>query len=112
MISLTHQERKVLFFLCLLLALGLFLTQFRKATGCSSCLVDVYGGREDVALVDLNQATFPELIAVPGIGEKTAEAILKVRSLKGRFSSLDELTQIKGINAKKLDILNKYLYVK
>lgn len=111
MMSLTAQERKVLFFLCLLLALGLFLTHFHKRSSGSSCLIDIYNSQEATRL-DLNQATFPDLVALPGIGERTAEAILKVRSLKGRFNSLEELTQIKGINAKKLDALKKYLFVK
>ena len=111
MMSLTAQERKVLFFLCLLLALGLFLTHFHKRSPGSACLIDIYSSQETIR-VDVNEATFPDLEAVPGIGERTAEAILKLRSLKGRFSNLEELTQIKGLTPKKLDALRKYLYVK
>lgn len=57
-------------------------------------------------------ATFPQLVAVPGIGEKTAEAILKMRSLKGRFESLDELGALKGLGRKKIEELKKYLFIK
>lgn len=110
MMNLTQQERHVLIFLCFLLALGLFLTHGMKAAGCGSCLIEVYG-KTSPAPVDINQATLQELVAVPGIGEKTAEAILRVRSLKGRFNSIEEIKVIKGLGGKKLQDLRKYLVV-
>jgi competence ComEA-like helix-hairpin-helix protein len=111
MISLTQQERNVLIFLCFLLALGLFLTHGQKAAGCGSCFVQLYGNTSSSAPVDVNQATLRELVAVPGIGEKTAEAILRVRSLKGRFNSVEELRVVRGLSEKKLHELRKYLFV-
>jgi competence protein ComEA len=53
-----------------------------------------------------------ELVAVPGIGEKTAQEILRVRSLKGRFSSVEELKLLKGIGDKKVAGFKKYLFVR
>ncbi|MDD5019923.1 MAG: helix-hairpin-helix domain-containing protein [Candidatus Omnitrophica bacterium] len=111
MISLTLQERKVLIFLCVLLGAGLFLTHGRKAADCNHCLIEVYGDEDRARALDLNRATFQELVALPGIGEKTAEAILKVRSLKGRFNSVDELEVLKGISGQKARDLKKYLFV-
>ncbi|MEZ4465289.1 MAG: helix-hairpin-helix domain-containing protein [bacterium] len=47
--------------------------------------------------IDLNAATAEQLAAVPGIGPKTAEAIVALRGTKGGFKSVDELTEVKGI---------------
>ena len=41
--------------------------------------------------------------ALAGIGQKKAEAIVKFRTEKGPFKTVEELTQIKGITKKILD---------
>jgi competence ComEA-like helix-hairpin-helix protein len=112
MISLTSQERKVLIFLCVLLSVGYFGRIGRKAFGCNRSAVEVYADTQAPRVVDLNRATMAELVAVPGIGEKTAQEILRVRSLKGRFSSVEELKLLKGIGDKKVAGFKKYLFVR
>ncbi|MEN9785964.1 MAG: hypothetical protein RLZZ299_1228 [Pseudomonadota bacterium] len=47
--------------------------------------------------VDLNTATAEELDDLPGVGPKIAEAILAYRKAHGRFGSVDELYDVKGI---------------
>lgn len=47
-------------------------------------------------LLDPNADGFEDLIAVPGIGEKTAQKIIKRRKEKGQFTSLDELQRFVG----------------
>ena len=46
---------------------------------------------------DLNRAELDELMAVPGIGPATADAILKRRQARGAFESLDQLDEIAGL---------------
>lgn len=41
--------------------------------------------------------------ALAGIGQKKAEAIVKYRTEKGPFKTVEELTQVKGITKKILD---------
>lgn len=60
---------------------------------------------------DLNKVSRSELIALPGIGPSMAESILAFREEKGSCSSLDELDQVPGIGASKMQLLKKYLYV-
>jgi len=52
--------------------------------------------------IDLNTATLEQLQSVKGIGIKTAQSIIKYRTEHGLFSSIDALTQVKGIGQKKL----------
>ena len=59
--------------------------------------------------VNVNTATVDELTALPGIGEKRAQAILEARKQKGGFKSVDELTEVKGIGPANLEKLRPYL---
>lgn len=59
--------------------------------------------------VNINSASKEELTLLPGIGPVTAEAILAYRKDNGKFSSIDELTKVKGIGDKTLAKLKPYL---
>lgn len=109
---MTHQERRVFLFLSFLFALGLALSVFKKTTGCSVCPIDFFSQRTPSRLLDVNTAGRQELISLPGIGEKTADAILTYRVQEGGFKDLSELKKIKGISETKLEQLKKYLYIK
>jgi competence protein ComEA len=54
-------------------------------------------------LVDLNTASIADLDTLPGIGPATAQAIIDYRAQHGRFRSVDELLNVKGIGQAKLD---------
>jgi competence protein ComEA len=57
------------------------------------------------AIVDLNTATATELEALPGVGPATAQAILDQRRRVGRFRSVDDLLDVRGIGPSKLAAL-------
>jgi competence ComEA-like helix-hairpin-helix protein len=61
--------------------------------------------------VNLNTATSEELQQVPGIGPSTAEKILRMRKSYGPFKSVDDLLAIRGLGAKRLEKMRKYLTV-
>jgi competence protein ComEA len=61
--------------------------------------------------VNVNTASATELQQVPGIGPATAEKILQARKSYGRFKSVNDLEAIRGIGAKRLDKMRKYLTV-
>ena len=52
--------------------------------------------------IRLNSATSEQLQQLSGIGEKKAEAILQYRQQHGKFKTVDELQQVKGIGPKLL----------
>lgn len=49
------------------------------------------------AKINLNTATAEQLDTLPGVGPVTARAILGWREENGRFSSVDDLLEVKGI---------------
>jgi competence protein ComEA len=57
------------------------------------------------AIVDLNTASATELESLPGIGPATAQAILDQRHRVGRFRSVDDLLDVRGIGPSKLAAL-------
>ncbi len=55
------------------------------------------------APVDINKASAEEISAsLKGVGVKKAEAIVTYRKANGAFSSIDDLTNVKGIGEKTL----------
>jgi competence ComEA-like helix-hairpin-helix protein len=61
--------------------------------------------------VNLNTAGTTQLQLVPGIGPATADKILQMRKSYGAFKSVNDLMAIRGIGAKRLERMRKYLTV-
>jgi competence protein ComEA len=53
--------------------------------------------------IDLNTASIVQLDALPGIGPATAQAIVDYRAQHGRYRSVDDLLNVRGIGPAKLD---------
>ena len=58
---------------------------------------DSENGRTDDCKVNLNQASKEQLMTLPGVGEAKADAIIRYRSEKGNFRSIEEIMEIEGI---------------
>ena len=50
-----------------------------------------------MASMDINKATKADFMAISGIGEKKAEAIIKYRKKHGKFKSIEDLRKVNGI---------------
>ncbi|MBR2590912.1 MAG: ComEA family DNA-binding protein [Clostridia bacterium] len=61
--------------------------------------------------VNVNTATQAQLQTIPGIGEKTAQAIVDYREAHGAFATVDELLQVSGIGEKTLESIKEYVCV-
>lgn len=59
--------------------------------------------------VNINTADVTQLTEIPGIGPKTAEAIVAYRKNVGQFKTLEDLIEVKGIGLKKLEKMRPYL---
>ena len=62
--------------------------------------------------ININLASINELTMLPGIGEKTAEKIIELRTERGKFNRLDDLLDVKGIGEVKFNKIKKFLYIK
>jgi competence protein ComEA len=61
--------------------------------------------------VDLNRADEAALDALPGVGPATAAAIIQHREQIGRFTSVDQLLDVRGIGEAKLEQLRPLVTV-
>ncbi len=61
--------------------------------------------------VNINTANLEELDTLPGIGPKTAQNIIEYRETYGRFTSLEDLLNVRGIGPKKLAALRRHVSV-
>jgi comEA protein len=59
--------------------------------------------------VNINTATLENLVAIPGIGPKTAENILQYRTQVGKFKKVEDLLNVKGIGEKTLEKIKPLL---
>ena len=59
--------------------------------------------------VDINSASWSEIMVLPGVGEKLARAIVDHRIQSGPFNSLDAVQDVTGIGEKKLEKLMPFL---
>ena len=59
----------------------------------------------------MNRASAAELVVVPGIGERLAQAIVELREKKGPFTKLEDLLEVRGIGEKSLASLSEHLMV-
>ena len=62
-------------------------------------------------LININQADAVELMTLPGIGPKKAEAIIQYRTDHGSFASPEELMEVSGIGQKTFEQLSALIRV-
>ncbi len=63
------------------------------------------------AQLDVNAASAVDLRALPGVGPKTAAAIVTEREERGPFTSVDDVQRTKGIGPKTIARLRPWLHV-
>jgi len=110
MFFLTHQERKALLSIAVLILIGAVL-KFSDLTAKDSknLPVVVVENKDKKILVNINTADRGELTNVPGIGPTTAQRIIEYRSSYGFFADLEDLEKVKGIGPKKSQRMKEYI---
>jgi competence protein ComEA len=53
--------------------------------------------------INLNQSTLEQLVTLKGVGDKKAHAIINYRKQQGKFKSVKDLLNVKGIGVKILE---------
>ena len=65
----------------------------------------------DVGHVDINRGSVEELQRLPGIGPVLAERILQYRQENGKFASIRDIQNVKGIGVKRFAQLEPYIHI-
>lgn len=63
---------------------------------------DMLSEQMQSAMVNINTADLKQLIKLPGVGKKKAQAIIVYREANGDFASLEDLAKVKGVGKKML----------
>lgn len=108
----TPQEKRVLVMFVAGLTLGL---SIRYTFVRFPHLTDIVNGIDDnryVFTVDVNKATYEELLRVPYIGPATARAIVSFRTEQGRIEDIAELARLPNIRTPQYDVFRHYLRVR
>jgi competence ComEA-like helix-hairpin-helix protein len=61
--------------------------------------------------VNINTATYDDLIRLPRIGKTTAMEILKYREESGPFKNYDDLLKVKRIGTKTLETIKPFIFI-
>jgi competence protein ComEA len=61
--------------------------------------------------ININSANVEELMLIPGIGCKTASAIIERRKALNGFSKLEDLIKMSGFGIKKFNRVKDYIYI-
>lgn len=114
MFSLTHQERKVLIFIGIVILVGSILRTLNRNTIGENPSSDrdraVISENTGLSkIVNINAATSEGLESISGIGEVIARRIIDYRNQFGSFEDLEDLKKVKGIGDKKIETIKEYI---
>ncbi len=62
--------------------------------------------------VDINSADVEALRLLPGIGTRTAEAIIAERQKKGDFASIEDIRNVRGIGERTFEAIKGFIVIK
>ena len=65
----------------------------------------------DVGPVNINRGSADDLRRLPGIGPVLAERVIRHRQEHGKFGSIRDIQNVKGIGAKKFAQLEPYIHI-
>ncbi|MGO8786347.1 MAG: ComEA family DNA-binding protein [Terriglobia bacterium] len=61
--------------------------------------------------IDINRASASDLARLPGVGPKLAQQIVSYRTKQGPFRRVEDLMIVRGIGAKKWNVLRPFVCV-
>ncbi|MFH1504016.1 MAG: ComEA family DNA-binding protein [Candidatus Omnitrophota bacterium] len=135
MFCLTHQERKVLLAVAVLILIGSLIRYFKTSVPANSNLI-IYSAESISSSkkinpvsnksskmpaapaarisngVNINSASIQQLQEIKGIGEVTARRIAEYREQFGEFKVVEDLEEVKGIGEKKARVIGEYICFK
>ena len=83
-----------------LMLTAMFFTGMNAAAQAQQSLQPISAVQSQSKKLNINTASVTELKSLPGIGTAKADAIVNYRKQHGEFSSIHELSKVKGIGDK------------
>jgi type II secretory pathway component PulK len=111
MFLFTPHERRAILFIAAVFFSGICLDIVFKIRPPLYQRLNILDEPLSEAKIDINRATYEQLLTVPGLGASTAARIIYSRQEKGRFNSLDELRKIKRFSSRMFDRASPHLTV-
>ncbi|MGJ8454123.1 ComEA family DNA-binding protein [Pseudothermotoga sp. U03pept] len=108
--KLSVSEKRLIFlaFVGLLIILGFALEKNYGKTEESQHVV----ARKTVEFpIDVNSASYEDLLEIPGIGPAKAKAVIQFREQNGPFATVDDLTKVSGIGRVTVQRIAPYVKV-
>ena len=92
-------------------ALALMAAAWWRQAGDAGGMIDIDRATPLAAQfqVNVNQADWPELMQLPGVGRTLAERMIAEREERGAFQSVEELTRVDGIGPRTIERIRPYL---
>ncbi len=103
--NLTQFEKRIILYLTISLIVGAGIKFYGKFK---------FGNQPSQAAdlkININQADLQDLTSIPGIGVKTAKAIIEYRHKHGPFTSINEIKNVRGIGEKKFNRIKDYIVI-
>ena len=111
MLNFTREERHVLITLGLIFLIGTTFHYTLKKQPRLWDLINFVNSEKIYNQVDVNRATYEELIRIPYVGPVTAKRIIAFRQEKGPFTDTEQLKNIYGIGESRYKTIVKFLTV-
>ncbi|MBI4974802.1 MAG: helix-hairpin-helix domain-containing protein [Candidatus Omnitrophica bacterium] len=109
MFDLERLERGIVIFLISGILSGLGIIAYKKSNSSPDLKISNFSTEdiknvdeliEEASLININEAGMEELMRLKGIGDVTARRIVDYRADRGRFSSKEEIKNVKGVGDK------------
>ncbi|MFA6321704.1 MAG: helix-hairpin-helix domain-containing protein [Candidatus Omnitrophota bacterium] len=108
MIKLERLERVILIFLISALILGVAISAVLKARSPAKVTIGKFNPEDyknaqagylpPSEKININTANIEDLMKIKGVGQTIASRIIEYRYQKGRFVSIDDLKNVKGVS--------------
>jgi competence ComEA-like helix-hairpin-helix protein len=108
MLPLTKQERRAALFIMVVFLVGTAINYLGKQ--CAP-LRAVFKFDPSYGKININTADKEMLKEIPGIGDTIAQRIINFRAENGRFTEIDMLRRVKGLNGARYERIKDAVFV-